>query len=427
MERLMQYVWQHRLIPSAGLATVDGRRVQVIDPGRLNTAAGPDFFNAKVMIDGRMWAGDVEIHVKATDWHRHGHDDDPAYDSVVLHVVDRDDCPIHRRNGEVIPQMQLPCSPEFGTHYHNLTHLAPGPVLACKGVIGQMERIYIADWLAALALERLHQKADRITALVERYAGDWDQALFITVGRALGFGTNSDALERLAASLPLRVLFKHADSILAIEAMLFGQSGLLDKAAATDSYAARLAAEYAFLAHKYGLARPQALMWKTGGVRPGSFPHRRIALLAMLVYGGFRLMGRLLEARTEEDFAALFNIELSGYWQRRYLFGPESAGAPAGLSRRSVRTLMINVAAPLVLAYGLHRGDPDAPERAVALLEQIPAESNSIVNLFADAGIPARDALTTQALIQLRRNYCETGKCLYCRIGHRMLASRALR
>lgn len=427
MERLMQYVWQHRLFPPRGLTTVDGVRVSVIDQGRINTGPGPDFFNAKVMIGGRLWAGDIEIHVRASDWHRHGHDSDPAYDSVILHVVDRDDTMIRRRNGETIPQLALPCSPEFGDRYRLLTDRAPGPVLACRHVIGTMAPVHILDWISALALERLHSKADRITQMLGQYAGDWDQAAFVTLARALGFGINSEPFERLAMSVPLRLLLKHSDSVMSVEALLFGQSGLLDTAPAADPYVSRLIAEYTFLAAKYGLRRPESMRWKMGGIRPGGFPHRRIALLAAMACGGFRLLPRIISATGEYEVASIFDIGLSGYWRRRYTFGTESPSAPESLSASSVRTLMINVAAPLTSAYGAARGDSDATARAVALLESLPAERNRIVALFADAGVKVTDALTSQALIQLRHAYCETRKCLYCRIGHRMLASHALR
>lgn len=427
MERLMQYVWQHRLFPAEGLRTVDGERVTVIDQGRLNTSPGPDFFNAKVMIGGRLWAGDVEIHVRATDWHRHGHDGDPAYDSVILHVVDRDDTMVRRSNGEIIPQLALPCSPQFGEHYRLLTDRAPGPVLACKATIGAIPGIYLTDWLSALALERLNEKADRITGLLARYAGDWDQVTFITLARALGFGVNAEPFERLAMSLPLKLMFKHADSILAIEAMLFGQSGLLDTAPHADPYVQRLVTEYAFLSGKYGLRRPEGMRWKMGGIRPGGFPHRRIALLAAMAYSGFRLLAKIIAARDEDDIARLFEVELSGYWRTRYTFGAESPSVPSGLSASSVRILMINVAAPLTMAYGVARGDIDATSRAVSFLEGLPPERNSVVSLFADAGVKVTDALVSQALIQLRRAYCEPRKCLFCRIGHRMLAAKALR
>lgn len=427
MERLMQYVWQHRLIPGHGLATVDGRRVKVIDQGRLNTAPGPDFFNAKIEIDGKMWAGDVEIHVRASDWHRHGHDSDAAYDSVILHVVDRDDTMIHRRNGEVIPQMALRCAADFGDSYRRLTDLAAGPVLACKGAIGEVPQVYLTDWIASLAAERLHEKADRIKALMERFQGDWTRAVFVTVARALGFGNNSQPFELLALSVPLKILFKHADSILAIEALLFGQSGLLDGAPEADPYVGRLVTEYRFLAAKYGLRRPEGMRWKLGGTRPGNFPHRRIALLAAMVFSGFALPADILTVETEEDAAKLFNIELSGYWRNHFTFGPESRYAPEALSPASLRTLMINVVAPAILAHGTLRGNPDAMPLAMTLLEELPPERNSIITLFTQAGLKAPDALSTQALIQLRRAYCETRKCLYCRIGHRLLASQALR
>lgn len=427
MERLMQYVWQHRLFPASRLRTVCGRPVSVIDPGRINTAPGPDFFNAKLMIDGRLWAGDIEIHVKASDWFRHGHHTDPAYSSVILHVVDRDDAPVHRANGEIIPQLVLPCSPQFGEHYRLLTDRAPGPVLACRDTVSHIPSLYLTDWLSALALERLHEKADRITALLARYAGDWDQTAFVTLARALGFGINAEPFELLAMSLPLKLLLRHCDSVLSVEAILFGQSGLLDSAPPDDPYVSRLTAEYRFLAGKYGLHPPQGMRWKMGGIRPGAFPHRRIALLAAMICGGFRLISQILHAAGEQSVARIFDLPLSGYWARRYTFGSESSSAPSSLSVASVRTLMINVVAPLTVAFGRSRGDAGATPRAVEFLESIPPERNSVVSLFSGAGVKVPDALTSQALIQLRRAYCEPRKCLFCRIGHRMLASKALR
>ena len=427
MERLMQYVWQHRLWPQTHLHTVDGLPVQIIDPGRLNTDSGPDFFNAKIVIDGHMWAGDVEIHVRASDWHRHGHDNDPAYDSVILHIVDRDDTAIKRSNGEIIPQMQMACTPDFNRRYSELVDRADRDI-PCAQSIAEMPKIYIADWIESLAFERIYDKTTRIESLLERSEGDWETACYATIARGLGFGVNGDPFERLALATPLMFIGRHCDSLATIEALLFGQSGLLDPTSPTpDSYAATLQREYAFLAHKFNLRPLQSPGWKMARMRPANFPHRRIATLAALLYGGTRMMGRLLEIRTPDDAYKMFAPPLTGYWCNRYSFGAPTVNTGTALSRTSINGLIINAVVPLQYAYALAHDDSSLADRAIALLESLPPERNVIIESFANAGLKSDNAFTPQGIIQLRRAYCETRKCLYCRIGHRMLASKCPR
>ncbi len=423
MERLMQYVWQHRLWLQQEMRTVDGRIVQVIDPGKLNTDAGPDFFNSKIKIDGEMWVGNVEIHVKASDWYRHHHDEDEAYDSVILHVVEKDDRPVARRSGEIIPQLRMPCSKDFYARYHDLVDNSASE-LPCASEIAEIPLIYIADWLSTLAHERLYRKVGHINDLRSRYNGGWEEACYVTLARCMGFGVNSDVFEQLAMGLPLKFMGKHSDSLLSIEALLFGQSGLLDNAP-DDAYVKSLKTEYAFLANKFSLRRNDNLRWKMARMRPANFPHRRIALLASLIHGGFGLMSQIVSVADEKQARLLFDAELTGYWADHYSFGVASPHPIKALSRSSVDVLLINAVAPLLYAHGMTRGDEDACDRAVALLQSLPAERNSIVELFGRAGIKAEDALSSQALVQLRREYCETHKCLYCRIGHRMLSAKA--
>ncbi len=426
MERLMQYVWQHRLLLSTDMVTVDGRKVTVIDPGRLNTDAGPDFFNAKVKIGDRLWAGDVEIHVKASDWHRHGHDGNPAYDSVVLHVVDRDDTSISRSNGETIPQMVMQCDAEFHRRYHSLVDRADID-LPCAPDIAALEPLHRLDWLTSLGFERLYEKAGRLSDLVEYYNGDWEQATYIMLARALGFGTNSEPMERLARSLPLHFLRKHSDSLTAIEALFFGQGGFLDSAPASDPYVEQLRREHSFFAHKFSLHPLEPLGWKMARMRPQNFPHRRVALLAAILCDDSRLMSRLLETTSPEELIDLFRHPLKGYWANHFTFGAPAERTFDTISKASARVLIINVVAPLLMAYGTARGDDTLTERASELLHTLPAESNSIVDLFKAAGLPCEDAFTSQAVIHLRRTLCEPRKCLYCRLGHRLLAHRARR
>ncbi|MBD5301075.1 MAG: DUF2851 family protein [Bacteroides sp.] len=426
MERLMQYVWQHRLLMQTDMVTVDGRKVAVIDPGRLNTDAGPDFFNAKVKIGDNLWVGDVEIHVRASDWHRHRHDGDSAYDSVVLHVVDKDDTQICRSNGEIIPQMRMNCSPEFHLRYHELVDRADID-LPCANEIPSISSLHRSDWLTSLAYERIYSKVDHIDALLRQYAGDWEQTCYVILARALGFSTNSEPMERLAMSLPLHFLRKHSDSDVAIEALMFGQGGLLEKAPKSEPYVETLEREHRFFAHKFSLRPLQPLGWKMARMRPHNFPHRRIALLARLVAADSRLVSRIVRAESVDALRAIFNEPLTGYWATHFTFGPASERTYECLSRSSVDILLINVAVPMMMAYGMHHGDEAMCDRATALLHEIPSESNSIVTLFANAGIASKDAFTSQALIHLRRNYCQPRKCLYCRLGHRLLAARAKR
>lgn len=422
----MHYVWQYRLLTPDDMVTVDGRRVCVIDPGRLNTGAGPDFFNAKIRIGDRLWAGDVEMHVRASDWHRHGHDGDRAYDSVVLHVVDADDTPICRSNGEVIAQMRMRCSPRFHEDYALLTGRADIS-LPCAGEMAAMEPLHMTSWLASLAYERMYAKSDVLLELLEAYTGDWQQAVYVLLARGLGFSVNAEPMQRLARAVPLAFLRRHSDSLISIESLLLGQAGLLPEADRADDYGRALRREYEFYRHKFSLKPLEGAGWKLK-VRPPNMPVRRVAALASMIEGGFSLVGEILDAKSPDEVIELFRRPLSGYWAHRYTFGGvESERVPASLSRASATVLTINVAVPLLVAYGTRHGDEAMVERGMEWLTLLPAESNSVVSLFAEAGVSVRDAFSSQAVLQLRRRYCETRSCLLCRVGHRLLARKARR
>ncbi len=426
MEQLLQFVWQHRLALRPGMTTVDGRSVTVVNQGKLNTDAGPDFFNATVIIDGQTWAGNVEIHVKASDWLRHHHDADPAYDSVILHVVQQSDMQICRRDGSPIPQITLNCTPEAAQRC-NLLLMEAARALPCRNIIAALPSIYRTDWLTALAMERLYRKAERVLAIVKQTAGHWEGAAYVTLARGLGFGLNSEPFELLAKQMPLAFLNKHADELTSVEALLFGGAGLIPPPKPDGSngaaYAAHLREEYVFLANKFSLS-PVKPAWKMARTRPQNFPHRRVAALAEMIHRGFYLIGRLTDCRTIDDMRQLFNIELQGFWSTHYTFSDQAQVCRSrALSRDSIDTLLINVAIPLLFARYMSRDDDTGMEGAVELLRQLGAENNAITRLFAEAGLKADDAFASQALIELRREYCEKNKCIYCRFGHRMLSA----
>lgn len=420
----MYYIWTHRLFDRGELITTHGSKVQVIDPGRQNSDAGPDFFNAKVRIAGKLWAGNVEIHRRSSDWLKHDHHKDRAYDSVILHVVEIADTEIYRTNGEAIPQLEMKCSPDFHKDYDCLVNHTG--FLSCRDKLGEIEPIWVSDWITALSMERLQQKTERILSGLEQYRGSWEDVCYLTLSRNLGFNLNSDTFERLARSLPLLFLKKHADSLIQVEAFLFGQAGFLDEQLYVDDvYFQHLAKEYQFLRNKFGLSPIEKENWKFLRLRPANFPHQRIAALAQLIHNGFSLFSRICEIKEEKEFRKLFDIRLSGYWDTHYSFGQSSPFRSKVLGSSAIDILLINTVAPLLYAYGIKVGEEKYMEVALSLLEELKPERNTIIQQFGEVGLRAVNALDSQALIQLHKEYCVKKKCLYCRIGHRILAKTA--
>lgn len=404
----MHYVWLNRLFPQNNLTTADGRSLQIINPGTLNTGSGPDFFNACVIIDGQTWVGNVELHLKASDWHRHKHTEDPAYSTVILHVVDTDDMEIYRPGGGVIPQFVMKCSDELVGNFHSLADFSV-ETLPCVHAIGSMPRIYLTDWITALGYERLHEKTDRIRHLVDETSGDWNEAGFITIARALGFGTNSEPFERLARATPLRVLRRHADDRFIVESILAGQGGLIS---GTDT---RMMQEYEFFAAKFGIKAPEGLCWKT--TRPQNSPLRRIGYLAGLVSDKRDFISRILSVGSIAEAYDILNGD----------GGDGSVQKKDMLSRASTDILIINAVIPMAYAYAAYNGDYSHARDIAEMLHEIKGESNRFTAMFAAAGVDISSAFVSQAVVQLRREYCEKRKCLYCRIGHRHLSAQALR
>ena len=286
-----------------------------------------------------------------------------------------------------------------------------------------LSRLQIIDWIETLAIERLQMKSSRLLSLLSSLAGDWEQVCFVALARALGFGLNGEPFEMLAKSLTLNTLARHSDNLLQIEALLFGQAGMLDASAHIfDEYYQTLCREYYFLARKYGLRPMRRDLWKYARTRPGNFPHRRVALLARYLEEGFSMFARVIDANgDEEKLRAIFSKSLDGYWGSHSSFDTEAASTPDVLSRGSVDSLLINVASPIYYAYGATIGNPDLAEKAQDLLSVLPPERNSLVRMLVDMGLPAANAMQSQALIHLRKEYCDCNKCLFCRFGHLML------
>lgn len=418
MERLLHYVWKYKLYTASPLVTTEGHPVQVIDPGTQNTDAGPDFFNAKIKINETLWAGSVEIHDKSSDWQLHHHDTDKAYDCVILHVIGVNDFRPVRTNGEPIPQMILTVpEPVLRSRDWLLYREATFP---CLDSIAKIDPLHIIGWMGTLLCERLERKTIDIFLLLETYQDDWNEVFYITLTRSFGFGVNNDAFERLAKSLPFRCIQKQRSSHSQIEAMLFGQAGMLAEKN-NDPYYRLLQREYDFLRHKFDLSPMDDFVFKSLRTRPVNFPYPKVAQLAALWVEYDTLFSSILEARSPGEIKKYFRIPPSDYWETHYHFRHASPRVEKIMGENSLNILLINTVVPMFFAYGLHNNRSEYCDRAIRLLESIPPERNTIVSTFCNAGITVRHAGDSQALIQLKREYCEKKKCMYCRIGFRML------
>lgn len=424
MEKVYQYLWKSKMF-GRKLHEADGRVVEVIDPGKLNTDSGPDFFNSKIKIDGLEWIGNIEVHIKASDWFRHGHDSDPAYDSVILHVVGISDKRITRRDGSLIPQVELTVPEDFFAEFAELSE--GNSDFRCARRLGELSPLAVSDWLESLAIERLQEKAMHITDIYKSVNCNWEQTCFITLARALGFGLNGEPFELLARSIPLNFILRHSDNPLQIQAILFGQGAMLDSSLHPgDEYYQALCREYYFLARKYSLRPMRPGLWKYSRTRPQNFPHRRIALLAKLCEGGFALFSDILSSLGDiEKLRGKFDISLTGYWASHSSFQSEASSPSTSLSTSSIDILIINAAVPLAYAYSCHSGDYDKVEKCIDLIDSLPPEKNYVTRNWANAGLVSDSALRSQAIIHLTRNYCEPRKCLYCRFGHQVLKAAA--
>ena len=402
MERLLHYVWKHKILPLKPLTTSEGQTVEVIDPGLHNHDQGPDFFNAKIRLDGTVWAGNVEVHLHSSDWYRHGHESDAAYNSVNLHVVGEVDAEVVTQEGKTLPQVRLDIPEHIRRSYEELCRTEDYP--RCHRIISSIPSIKVRPWMDALLVERLKERSEKVAERAERTGGDWERATFVTLSRSFGFGLNGDAFERWAMRIPLSAAGKHRDDLFQIEALFLGMAGLIDEVEGLRSSqeVLLLRQEYAFLKHKFSLGDAmERADWRFLRTRPSNFPSARILQIAELYHSGRAQMSSLLGAQSVEELQTCLAVK--------------------GMTAASRRLLIINTVVPLLFAYGRHTSNDDICQRAIRLLETLPAENNYILRQWQECGLKVSTAADSQALIQLKRQYCDRTDCLRCRFGYEYL------
>lgn len=436
MEKLLHYVWKHRLLPLRALQTTDGRDIEILDPGLANPNAGPDFFNAKVRIGETVWAGNVEIHLRSSDWFRHGHDGNENYDNVVLHVASVIDCEVTTSSGKRLPQLQLDIPADLSLRYETLQQAEDYP--RCYRVIPGLDEFRVHSWMDTLAVERIEEKARRVMERLKKANGNWEWVLFVTLARNFGFGINGDVFETWAERIPFERIGKHRDELFQIEAIFLGMAGLLEadslppnsaEHGINDEYFLRLQKEFAYQCRLFGLGAIMPYQqWKYLRLRPQNFPHIRLAELAWIYHKGNVALAKLKDAVMEEKpLEALRNIlvgETSEYWHTHIMFGQSVEKRQLHLSPASQNLLIINTVVPVLYAYAMSHDNYLLRERVLDLLQRLPAENNYILRQWKECGLKVNTAADSQALIQLKQQYCDRHDCLRCSFGYEYLKSQ---
>lgn len=420
LEEFLHYIWENRLFNASDLKTTDGEQLEILQTGKRNTNAGPDFFNARIKLNETIWVGNVEIHKSSGDWQKHLHQNDKAYDNVILHAVEKFDGDVTRTNGEKIPSLVISYPDYYRENYEKL--LESRSWIACQDQFYKADPILLQLGFNRLMIERLEDKTAQITDRLDKNKNDWNETFYQMMARMFGFKVNALPFDLLAKSLPLQVIAKHKSNLQQIEALLFGNSGLLNEQLLGDDYYLELRNEYSFLFKKFKLKGIEGHLWKFMRMRPGNFPTIRIAQFAALIHRSHALFSKIIEIEKLDELKELFKVQASEYWSTHYSFNKCSKRKTIKeLGENSINTIIINVVIPFLFVYGEKQNKNELKNRALEFLEELPPESNSIITGWQKLGVETRSAFETQALIQLKNKYCEQKKCLNCHIGAKLV------
>ena len=425
-ERLLQFIWQFQYFNKNELSTAEGELVQVILPGQHNNDQGPDFSNAKILIGNTTWAGTIELHIKTSDWNKHKHQEDKNYNNVILHVVWGDDrspdpiatcLPTGKIGSVPVIELKSRVSKLLLQRYEEL--MLSSAFIPCEKSIRSVPDITINIWKERLLIERLLRKARMVESYMQQNNYHWEETFWWMLARNFGMKVNAEAFEAMARSIPLTILAKHKNQIHQLEALLLGQAGLL-KESFIEDYPNLLQKEYRFLQSKYNI-QPIQLPLFSLRMRPGNFPAIRLAELAMLVHGSAHLFSKIKEAVSAKEIKQFFEVTANDYWHYHYQFDETSAFKKKKIGISMIDNIIINTVAPVLFAYGNYQSENRYKDKALQCLEEITAEKNLITKGFEQLNIENKNAWDSQALIELKNEYCNRKRCLECSIGNNIL------
>jgi hypothetical protein len=414
-ERLLQYIWQFQYFNSNNLITEEGESLQIIHPGMPNSNQGPDFLDAKIKIEKTVWAGSIELHINSSDWKNHKHSADKNYKNVILHVVWQHDVDLHLACSTLVLQDKVPKI--LLSKYDELINA--GNFIPCEKHIQKITGLTWQSWKERLLVERLEKRTQIIFDYLLKNNNHWEETFWWMLAKNFGVTLNSIAFEKIAQSIPVNVLAKHKDQIHQLEALLLGQAGLLQGVFAED-YPTLLQKEYLFLKSKYKLPKVEARMIFLR-MRPSNFPSVRLAQLAMLVHKSLHLFSKIKESDGVKSIKQLLQVTANDYWHYHYVFNELSAFKKKKLGEQMIDNVLINTVVPVLFAYGHYHNDNIFKDKALQWLEDIKAEKNSITKGFTSLRVESKTAFDSQALIQLKNEYCNKKRCLDCSVGNKLL------
>ncbi len=419
-EAFLHYIWKNRLFNFNNLKTVDGQEVEIVSPGKHNTNSGPDFFNGQVRIGGTLWAGNIEIHILSSDWFKHNHQKDPAYDSCILHVVYENDGLTRRMDGSIIPEVEL--KGRYPDYLWNnfIALIAENSWVPCSHRIHEVNESTWNTLYDKMAHEKLQKKSEQILNALVGLKNDWEECFYQYLCRNFGFQINAMPFEMLARSLPLKLLRKEQGNNFIQESLVFGQAGLLEKKF-DDDFPTDLQKEYQFLKTKYNLNPIAESTWKFMRMRPVNFPTIRLAQLIALMQNTGRLFAIARDMENVGEFFKLFNHEINPYWNDHYLFDKKSSSKSKRIGKASIENLIINTIIPFIYSWGIYTADNSYKLKAMKMLFELSVENNRIIEKWSDNGVKALNAGQSQALIHLKQYYCSEKKCLSCAIGKQLI------
>jgi len=417
-EEFLHFIWENQFFGKDRLVTTCGRRLHIVTPGTPHFHAGPDFFNSRIRFGSMVLAGNVEIHLRASDWEKHSHHLDPAYNNVILHVVRESDSLTFTHSGKLVPQLEL----SFPVPVHRLFLSLQGnrSWLACRQHIGQISPILFRSWLTVMGRQRLRDKGIHIGQLYRSAGFSWEQCLRLALSSAFGLPVNSLPFEMTVRSVPPGIIRTFRDDPVILEAMLFGQAGFLCPDGGTGPYHRQLARAHADLSGHLPHSGVKHHLWKFLRIRPAAFPTVRLAQFASLLHRHRGLHEAFLEAGSIAECEQLLNVRAGEYWNNHYHFGKCAPWAEKYLGHQGRIQILINAVIPFLINFGRNRRDDALVSRGIGMIQEIDAERNHILSSWASAGIMAQDAFESQALIQLYQHYCRQKRCLECRIGIRL-------